>query len=170
MLIDGRIETVGIQADPFGQKFPCPRNGLFFEIIAEGEVAQHLKEGAVAGSLAYVLQIACADALLAGSHACAGRDLLACEIGFEGSHARVDDQKALVIVGNKGEAVHAQMSLALKKLQKHLTQLIYTVFFHCQPLHYDYLHESRGTVLNDSFWKKRDSRSYPMRFVRNHLQ
>ena len=80
VLIDRRIEAVGIQADPFGQKLPCPRDGLFFEIITEGEVAQHLKEGAVAGSLADILQITRADTFLACSHTCAGRDLLSCEI------------------------------------------------------------------------------------------
>ena len=41
-------------------------DGLVLEVIAEGEVAQHLEEGAVAGGLADVLDIAGADALLAG--------------------------------------------------------------------------------------------------------
>ncbi len=36
---------------------PSPGDGLFLEVIAEGEVAQHLKEGAVAGGVADVLDV-----------------------------------------------------------------------------------------------------------------
>ena len=135
-LIDRRVQALGIQTDPLGQKLPCPRNGLFFEIITKGEVAQHLKEGAVAGSLAHVLQVTGTDALLAGRHTPAGRDLLPGEIGLQRSHAGVNDQQALVIVRNQGKAVHAQMPLALEKSQKHLTQLVYTIIFHRNPLIY----------------------------------
>ena len=129
-LIDGGIQALGIQTDPFGQKLPGPGDGLILEIVAKGEIAQHLEEGAVARGLADILQIAGADALLAGRYTPAGRDLLAREIGLEGRHAGIDDQKTLVIVGNQGKAVHAKMSLALKELQEHLAQLVYTIFFH----------------------------------------
>ena len=43
------------------------------EIIAEGEVAQHLKVGAVPGGLADILNVAGADAFLAGADALARR-------------------------------------------------------------------------------------------------
>ena len=51
-------------------------NGLCLKVIAKGEVAQHLKEGAVAGCLSDIFNIAGADALLAGSNSSSGRDLL----------------------------------------------------------------------------------------------
>ena len=76
----GRIESLGIQADPLGQELPCPRDRLFFEIVAKREIAQHLEEGAVSGRFADVLQVAGADALLAGGHAPSGRDLLTGEV------------------------------------------------------------------------------------------
>ena len=38
-------------------------NGLCLKVIAKGEVAQHLKEGAVAGCLSDIFNIAGADAL-----------------------------------------------------------------------------------------------------------
>ena len=59
-----------------GQKLPGPVNGLVLEIIAEGEVAQHFKICAVAGSIADIFDVARADALLAGAHTAAGRLLL----------------------------------------------------------------------------------------------
>ena len=96
--INGRIQTLGIQADDLGQELPCPRNGLILEIITEREVAQHLEESAVPRGLADVLQVACTDALLAGGHALPGGDFLACEIRLEGGHTGVDDQKALVVM------------------------------------------------------------------------
>ena len=126
------IETVGIKTHPVGagQKFPAPVNGLALEVIAEGEVAQHLEIGAVAGSLADILDIAGADALLAGANPVPGRLLLALEIGLHRRHAGVDEQKAGVPLGDQGEAGQAQMAFALEELQKHFAQLIESVLFH----------------------------------------
>ena len=92
---DGRIEAIRLKADPLGagQEFPCPGNGLLLEVIAEGEVAQHLKIGAVAGGLADVLDVAGADALLAGADPMTGRLHLTLEIGLHGRHAGVDQQQ-----------------------------------------------------------------------------
>ena len=57
------------------------------EIIPEGEVAQHFKKGPVPVRLADILNIAGTDALLAGSHPLAGRNLLSCKIRLERRHA-----------------------------------------------------------------------------------
>ena len=121
--VNGRIESLGIEADPLGQKLPCPRNRFFLEIVAEREVSEHLEESAVTRCFAYIFKVACADALLAGGHTPPRRDLLACEIG-------VDDQKALVIVGDQGETVHSQVSLALKELQEHFAKFVYAIVLH----------------------------------------
>ena len=80
--IDGRIETVRIQSHHLGQELPCPCDGFFFEIVSEGEVPEHLKECAVTGGLSHVLDIAGADALLAGRNALPGRNLLPGKIWF----------------------------------------------------------------------------------------
>ncbi len=40
-----------------GEEFPRPRNRLLLEIVAKGEIAQHLKEGAVAGSVSDALKV-----------------------------------------------------------------------------------------------------------------
>ena len=97
------------------QEFPRPGNRLLLEVVAKGEVAQHLKEGAVAGSVAHVLDVAGADALLAGGDALAGRGHLAGEILLHRGHAGVDEQQAVVVLGNQRKAGQAQMALALKE-------------------------------------------------------
>ena len=100
------------------------------EIVAEGEVAQHLEVGAVAGGLADVLDIAGADALLAGGHTMAGRLFLSQEPLFHGGHAAVDQQQAGVVLGYQGEAVQTQMSLAFKE-----AQVLFAQFIQTGPLH-----------------------------------
>ena len=90
-------------------------NGFLLKIVAEGEVAQHLKIGAVAGGFTDVLDVAGTDALLAGAHAAAGGLLLAGEEGLHGSHTGVDEKKGFVVVGDKGEGGKTQMPLGLKK-------------------------------------------------------
>ena len=145
--IYGRIQSVRVQSDHLGQKLPAPGDRLMLEIISEGEISQHLKESAVPVGLSDILDIARADALLTGGHSPSGRDLLPGKIGFQGSHARIDQQQAVVVVRHQGKALHHQMPLALKKVQEHLPQFVYTVFFHvfilqnCLNLsHYNYNH------------------------------
>ncbi len=130
--IHGGIEALRIKPHPLGgsQKLPAPGDGLMLEVVAEGEVAQHLKIGAVAGGLADVLNVAGANALLAGADAVARRLLLALEIGLHRRHAGVDEQEACIPLGNQREARQTKMILCLKKAEKHLTQLVQSVFFH----------------------------------------
>ena len=130
--IDGGIQAVGIHADPFraGQEFPAPCNGFLLEIIAEGEVAQHFKIGAVTGSFADVFNVAGTDALLAGGDTATGGLLLTGEEGLHGRHTGVDQQQRSVILGNQREASQTQMSLGFHKGQEHLTQFVESKVFH----------------------------------------
>lgn len=97
------------------------------EVVAEREVAEHLKEGAVARGVTDVVDIARADALLAGADAAARRLLLALEPGLHGGHARVDEQDGLVVLRDQGKAGQAQVALALKEAEEHLSQLVEAV-------------------------------------------
>ena len=132
VLIDGRIQAVRVNADPVraGQEFPAPGDRFLFEVIAKGEVAQHLEEGAVARGLADVFDIARADALLAGRHAVARRLLLAGEIRLHRRHARVDQQKRRVVLRDEGKARQTEMALGFKELQVHLAQLVESSVLH----------------------------------------
>ena len=126
-LIYGGIQPILLQPYHLGQKFPAPGNGLVLEVVAEGEVAQHLKIGAVAGGVPHVVDVAGADALLAGTHPMAGRLLFALKPGLHGGHAGVDEQDGLVVLGYQRKAGQAQMAFALKVAQEHFPQLVEAV-------------------------------------------
>ena len=123
------VQAVRLQADPLGagEELPRPGDRLMLEVVAEREVAEHLKEGAVARGVTDVVDIARADALLAGADAAARRLLLALEPGLHGGHARVDEQDGLVVLRDQGKAGQAQVALALKEAEEHLSQLVEAV-------------------------------------------
>ena len=83
------------------------------------------------GSLTDVLNITGTDALLAGADTAAGRLYLTLEVGLHGCHAGVDQQQRLIVLGDQRKAGQAQMALALKVAQEHLTQFVQTVFLGC---------------------------------------
>ena len=137
LLIHGNIQAVSGDLQLLGQELPCPGNNFLLEVVLEAEVAQHLKEAAMAGRDADTLNIRGADALLAGSHAMARRLLLTKEPLFHGGHAAVDQQQAGVILRHQREAAQAQMILRLKIVQVLLTQFVQSGPLHryCSPIH-----------------------------------
>ena len=124
--VDGRVQAVRVDADPVRarQELPAPVDRFALEVIAEGEVAEHLEEGAVARGLADVFDVAGADALLAGGDAAARRLLLAGEIRLHRRHAGVDEQKRRVVLRDERKARQAKMTLGLEETEVHLAQLI----------------------------------------------
>ena len=132
LFIHGRVQPLGVEADPVRarQKLPRPGDGFMLEVVAEGEVAEHLKIRAVARGLADVFNVAGADALLAGADAVARRLLVALEVGLHRRHAGVDEQQARIILRDEREARQAQVPLRLEKAQEHLAQFIQTIWFH----------------------------------------
>ena len=97
--VDGRIQAIRVNADPLrtGQEFPAPVNGLALEVVAEGEVAQHLEEGVVARGAAHVFEVVVlaghAQALLRGGHARHVAHFFAQEELLELHHARVGEEQ-----------------------------------------------------------------------------
>ncbi len=77
VLIDGDPQLVNGQLQDFGDVLPGPGGGFVLEVIAEGEIPEHLKVGAVAGGLTDPLDVGGADALLAGGDPGVGRSSLA---------------------------------------------------------------------------------------------
>ena len=132
LFIHRRVEPLGIETDPLRarQKLPRPGDGLVLEIVAEGEVAEHLKIRAVARRLADVFNVTGADALLAGADAVARRFLVALEVGLHRRHAGVDEQQACIVLRDERKARQAQVFLRLEKAQEHLAQFIQTIRFH----------------------------------------
>ena len=132
LFIHGRVQPLGVETDPVRarQKLPRPGDGFMLEVVAEGEVAEHLKIRAVARGLADILDIAGADALLAGADTVARRLLVALEVGLHRRHAGVDEQQTRVILRDEREARQTQVSLRLEKAQEHFAQFIQTIWFH----------------------------------------
>ena len=130
--IHAGIQAVGVDLQPLGagEELPRPGDRFVLEVIAEGEVAEHLKIRAVAACLADVLNVAGADALLAGADAMARRLLLALEEGLHRRHAGVDEQQRLIVLRDERKAGQTQMSLRFKEAQELLAQLIQAVRFH----------------------------------------
>ena len=133
ILIYRRIQPVRIKADPFrrSKKLPCPGYGFLFKIITEGEIPKHFEICPVPGSLPDIFNIRRADALLAGGHSMSRRLLFTSKPSLHRRHARIDQEKRRIVLGNQGKAGQTKMSFCLKKAQVFFTQFIQTEFFHC---------------------------------------
>ena len=115
LTINGRIQTIRRQSQHIRQILPCPMDRLFLEIIAKGEVAEHLKKGQMPGCLADIIDIPCTNTFLAGAHPPFRRYLLTGEIGLQRRHSRVDQKQTVIIVRHQRKTRHGQVFLALKK-------------------------------------------------------
>ncbi len=106
----------------FAQKFPGKGDRLFLEIVAEGEVAQHLEEGVVPQRLAHIAEVVvlapCPHALLRGRRPRVGPLLKAQKDVLELDHAGIDEEQAGVFFRDKGRAGNNRMAVASKKFQE----------------------------------------------------
>ncbi len=96
-----RVQAVAAVRRGLGGQVPGVGDGLLLEVVAEGEVAVHLEEGAVPGGLADLLDVQGADALLHARGPLPLRLGLAGEVGLEGDHAGVDEQQGRVRGGQR---------------------------------------------------------------------
>ena len=92
VLMHRRPETFGIEAqsalgDGVRQQSPGELDGVALEVVAEGEVAVHLEEGAVAGRLADLFDVSGAHALLHTGGAVERRRFATGEVGNELHHS-----------------------------------------------------------------------------------
>ena len=98
---DGDPEAVLGQAHGLRQELPGVGDRVGLEVVAEGEVAEHLEEGVVARGAPDVLQVvvlaAGADALLRGRGAGVGAPVLAEEDVLELDHPGVGEQQRRVL-------------------------------------------------------------------------
>ena len=125
ILINGDPQTVDRQFQHLGDKFPRPGGRFMFKVIAEREVTQHLKIGAMACGLTDMFDILGTDTFLTGGHAGIGRSRLSEEKFFQRCHAGVDQQKAGIIFrGDQGGACHTGMALAFEEGKVFFAQVI----------------------------------------------
>ena len=130
VFVDGAVEFVRRDLEDFREEFPGPVDGVMLEVVAEGEVAQHLEVGAVTGGVADVVDVGSTDALLTGRHTVAGRRDLSREELLHRGHTGVDEQQALVSVGHERIARQPQVLFAFKELKEAFPQFVQTSPFH----------------------------------------
>ena len=106
------IQPVGIDAEPLAARHPFPGvfDRLLLEVIAEGEVAEHLEERVVARGVTHLLEVvvlpAGADALLAGYRARVVAAFQPLKHPLELHHAGVRKEQRGVVRGDERGARH----------------------------------------------------------------
>ena len=109
-MVNRNQQLAFVDAQLFGQHIPREGNGLFLEVIAKAEIAEHFKKGQVAGGIANVIKVVmlapCPHAFLAGG----GAGIIAVfqprKHVFELHHARIGEHQARVIPWHQGRAFH----------------------------------------------------------------
>ena len=121
-------EASWVQSDLFDQEVPGVDDGLFFEVVAEAEVAQHLEEGVVARARPHVLEIvvlaADADALLTAGRPSVRALLAAGEAVLELHHAGVGEHQRRIVGGNQSTALHDFVAAGPEELEERSAQLL----------------------------------------------
>src|SRR5271163_3035549 len=118
---DGDVEFFFVDGEPVfgGDEFPGVGDGVFFEIVAEGEIAEHLEEGVMAFGEADVFEVvvlaAGADAFLGSGGFVVVAFFEAEEDVFELVHASVGKEEGGVAVGYERGTADAAMAFALEK-------------------------------------------------------
>ena len=125
---DGDVELVFGEAVFAGDEVPGELDGVGFEVIAEGEIAQHFEESVVAAGVADVFEIvmlaAGADAFLGGGGAGVIAGFEALEDLFELVHACVGEEQRRVIGGDEGTAAHDAMAAGVEEIEKALADVV----------------------------------------------
>ena len=113
--IDGDKQPVGREREVTGDEVPGVGDRLFLEIVAEGEVPQHLEKSVVAGGVADIVEVV---VLAAGTHAflrrrrpAVGPPLLPREDVLELHHAAVGEHQRGIVSRHKGRAFHHGMAV-----------------------------------------------------------
>jgi len=120
--VDRHVEVVLVEPQLLGEELPGIGDGLLLEVVAEGEVAEHLEEGMVPGSTPHVLQVI---VLAAGPHAFLGAGgpvvapvLHTKEAVLELVHAGIGEEKGRVVVGDEEGTGDHGVAAVLEKFQK----------------------------------------------------
>ena len=127
-VIDGDGQLVRVDTPVARDQGPGVMDRLFLEIIAEGEVAEHLEEGVMPGGIADIVEIimlaAGAHALLRGRRRLVGTALKAREHILERHHARVDEHERRIIVRYERRRGHHFMAIATEIIEEGAADIV----------------------------------------------
>ena len=125
---DRDLQAVGREAEGAGQERPRVLDRVLLEVVAEGEVAEHLEERVVARRDAHVLEVvvlsAGADALLRRGRARVLALLPAQEDVLELVHAGVREQQRGIALRNERRALHDPVPALLEEAEERRPDLV----------------------------------------------
>ena len=125
---NGDVELVFGEAVVLGDEVPGELDGFGFEVVAEGEVAEHFEESVVAAGVADVFEIvvfaAGADAFLRGGGAGVVARFEALENLLELVHAGVGEEQSGVVGRQEGAAADDAMAAGVEEVEKALTDIV----------------------------------------------
>ena len=122
-------EPIGIKPEVLlaGHKLPGKRDGVALEIVAKGEVPQHLEEGVMPGRVANLFEIVVLstgpDAFLAGGRAAIVALLQPEEDPLELIHPRVGEQQRRIVRRQQRRRGHLSVPVASEKIEEETADL-----------------------------------------------
>ena len=117
VLVDRDPQVLGVDLEDGRHVLPGPLDGLLLKVVAEGEIAQHLKERMVVGGGPDLVQVAGAETLLAarGPHHVR---LPAEEVVLELVHPRRGEEHGRVVRGHERVARHTGVPLGGEEIEE----------------------------------------------------
>ena len=124
----GNVQAILRQLQFPGDEGPGETDGVFLEVIAEGEVAQHFEKGVVTRGTAHVFQVvvlaADAQTFLRSGRTHVGALFQPLVELLELDHARVGEQQGGIVAGHKGRRRDHGMAVLLEEFQKFATDFL----------------------------------------------
>ena len=126
--IDGDQQPVLGEAELLGDELPGKLDGALLEIVAEGEIAEHLEEGVMPRRVADILEIvvlaAGAHRLLRGGRPRERRLGTAGEIVLERDHAGIGEHQRRIVPRDERPRRQWNMAVILEEIEKTGTNII----------------------------------------------
>ncbi len=136
VVIDGDEQMLGIEREVLGDELPGQRDRALLEVVAEGEVAEHLEERVMPVGVADVVEVvvlaAGAHALLRGGGAGIGARLLAGEHVLELHHAGGREHQGRVVARHQRRRRHHLVAVLGEEIEERRADLIDAL--HCASL------------------------------------
>ncbi len=134
VVVDGDHQAFLVEAVVLGDQVPGEFDRAFLEVIAEGEVAEHLEERVMARGVAHIVEVvvlaARAHAFLRRGRRRVGAGLLPGEDVLELHHAGVGEHQRRIVARHQRRRWHHLVSVALEVLQKRRSDLVDAVAAH----------------------------------------